>query len=277
MIFSLARVHAGETRKDTTMTSLLSKDGTRIAFDRTGQGPPVIIVAGAFNDRSTGAPLAAFLAARFTVFTYDRRGRGDSGDTAPYDVEREIEDLGALLAEAGGSAFVLGFSSGAVLALKAAARGLPITKLALHEAPLGAPTASAQHAGRLSQMIAAGRPGEAVEYFQAKVVGIPWDVVARLRQAPFRPALERMAPTLVYECLIMGDGSLGAAPAASVEAPTLVTAGGASAPFMRETAQALAAALPRGQAAILEAQGHDLEPAVLGPVLERFFDSPRGP
>jgi pimeloyl-ACP methyl ester carboxylesterase len=253
------------------MDHLLSKDGTRIAFDRAGAGPPVIIVVGAFNHRATGAPLAAALAARFTTYSYDRRGRGDSGDTAPYDVDREVEDLGALIAHAGGAAFVFGYSSGAVLALKAAARGLPITKLALYEAPLDSPTASAEHAGRLARMIAEGRRGDAVEYFQGKVVGIPEEVVTRLRQAPFRPALERMAHTLVYESLIMGDGSLPAAVAASIATPTLVMAGGASMPFMRETARALAGALPGGQARILEDQTHDLVPAVLSPMLERFF------
>ena len=253
------------------MDTHLSQDGTRIAFDRTGEGPPVVIVVGAFNDRSTAAPLAEALAARFTVFTYDRRGRGASGDTQPYHVDREIEDLGAVIAEAGGAAFVFGYSSGAVLALRAAAHGLPITKLALYEAPLGAPTASAEHAPRLAQLIAAGRRGDAVEYFQAKVVGIPEDVVARLRQAPFRPALEQMAATLVYECTIIGDGSLPTALAASIARPALVMAGGASFPFMRTTAQALADALPHGQARILEGQTHDLVPAVLAPVLEQFF------
>jgi pimeloyl-ACP methyl ester carboxylesterase len=256
------------------MDKLLSKDGTRIACDRTGQGPPVIIVVGAFNDRATGAPLAQFLATRFTAFTYDRRGRGDSGDTAPYDVEREIEDLGAVIAEAGGSAFVFGYSSGAVLALKAAARGLAITKLALYDTPLGSPSASTDHSPRLAGLIAAGRRGDAVEYFQGKVVGIPEDVVARLRHAPFRPALERMAPTLVYESNIMGDGSIPTALAATVEPPTLVMAGGAGAPFMRETALTLADALPDGRACIVEGQTHDLVPAVLGPLLERFFADP---
>src|SRR5438309_5197503 len=114
---------------------VVSKDGTAIAFEQFGEGQPLVLVVGAFNDRSTGAPLAASLAPHFSVFTYDRRGRGESGDTAPYDVEREIEDLAALIAEAGGAAAVFGYSSGANLALQAAASGLPITKLALYEAP----------------------------------------------------------------------------------------------------------------------------------------------
>ena len=118
------------------MRTVISKDGTKIAFDKTGQGPAVILVVGAFNDRSTGTPLAQHLEQHFTVFNYDRRGRGDSGDTAPYVIEREIEDIQALIHEAGGSAYVFGYSSGAVLALKAAAQGLAITKMALYELPL---------------------------------------------------------------------------------------------------------------------------------------------
>jgi pimeloyl-ACP methyl ester carboxylesterase len=260
------------------MPSVTSKDGTTIAFERLGAGPPLIVVVGAFNDRSTGAPLAAHLAPHLTVFNYDRRGRGDSGDTAPYAVEREIEDLQALITEAGGAAAVFGYSSGAVLALKAAARGLPITKLALYDTPLlvddGQPRAPVDHPARLAALIAAGRRGDAVEYFQTNIVGLPAEVVARLRQAPFRPALEAMAPTLVYEATILGDGRVAAQLAAAVAAPTLVIAGEASFPFMTVTARALVAALPHGQARSLEGQTHDIVPAVLAPVLAEFL-SPR--
>src|SRR5215831_12636189 len=160
------------------MHETTSRDGTTIAFDRTGEGPPVILVVGAFNTRSTGAPLAAFLAPRFTVLSYDRRGRGASGDAAGYAVEREVEDLEALIEAAGGSASVFGYSSGAVLALAAAARGLPIAKLALYELP---PAQAPEHAAELASLVAAGRRGDAVEYFQARVVGIPEPVVAQLR------------------------------------------------------------------------------------------------
>src|ERR1041385_2827660 len=117
------------------MSTVFSEDGTAIAFERFGEGPPLILVVGAFNDRSTGAPLAARLAAHHTVFTYDRRGRGDSGDTAPYAVDREVDDLAVVIAETGGAAAVFGYSSGAILALHAAARGLGITGLALYEPP----------------------------------------------------------------------------------------------------------------------------------------------
>ena len=259
------------------MTKVLSKDGTDIAFEQFGEGQPLILVVGAFNDRSTGAPLAAQLAPHFSVFTYDRRGRGESGDTAPYAVEREIEDLAALIAEAGGAAAVFGYSSGGNLALQAAASGLPITKLALYEAPYlvdddgQQPRARPNHAAQLSELIAAGRRGDAVEYFQQQMVGIPEEVVVQMRRAPFRPALEAIAHTLVYDATILGDRSLPTEMAASVTVPTLVMAGGAGAPFMRATAQALADALPNGQVRILEGQTHDIEPSVLGPVLQAFL------
>src|SRR5918992_4697173 len=174
-----------------------SRDGTSIAFERIGEGPPVILVMGAFNDRSTGAPLAAALSPRLRVYTYDRRGRGDSGDTLPYAVEREVEDLHALIDEAGGSAAVFGYSSGAVLAARAASQGLPITRLILHELPLmvdqGQPRWSADHQVRLRELVATGRRGDAVEYFQLHLVGIPDEVVAQLRRGPFPHAIELRA------------------------------------------------------------------------------------
>src|SRR5579859_431619 len=254
------------------MDRVRSKDGTSIAFDRSGDGPPVILVVGAFNERPTGAPLAAFLTPRFTVFNYDRRGRGASGDTLPYSVDREIEDLAALIDEAGGCAAVFGYSSGAFLALQAAGHGLPITKLALYEAPyVVEPRGHENHAANLAELIAVGRRGEAVEYFQRKMVGIPEEVVAQFRNAPFRPSLERIAHTLVYEAMILGDAQLPTALAASVLTRTLVLAGDSSAPFMPVSAQALASAMPNGQVRILHGQSHDIEPSVLGPVLEQFL------
>jgi pimeloyl-ACP methyl ester carboxylesterase len=257
------------------MPNVVSKDGTRIAFDRHGEGQPIILVVGAFNERSTGTPLATFLAPHFAAYTYDRRGRGDSGDTAPYAVEREIDDLAALIAEAGGSAAVFGYSSGATLALQAAAADLAIDKLALYEPPyvIDAPEAPAcmDHAAHLAELIAAGRRGDAVEYFQSAMVGIPDDIIAHLRQAPFRPALEAMAHTLVYEATILGDRSLPTDLAGSISVPTLVIAGAASFRSMPLAAQALARALPNGRASILEGQTHDIVPSALGPALQAFL------
>ncbi len=251
-----------------------SKDGTTIAFERFGDGAPIILVVGAFNDRTKGEPLARFLATRHKVFTYDRRGRGDSGDTAPYAVEREVEDLAALIEEAGGSAAVFGYSSGAVLSLKAAAAGLPITRLALYDTPVivgeRPPGAVVDHAAKLAELIAQGRRGDAVEYFQSEMVGIPEEVVVQMRHAPFRPALEAMAHTLVYEATIVGDGSLPVEQARAVPTPALVVAGGTN-PFMCRAAEALAGALPGSRARILEGQNHDIQPEVLGPALAEFL------
>jgi len=250
------------------MGTLTSKDGTRLAFERSGAGPAVILVVGAFNERATGAPLAQSLAAHFSVFNYDRRGRGESGDGEPYAIEREIEDLGALIAEAGGSARVFGYSSGAILALRAAAQGFAISQLALYEPP---PTGAraGELAPQLSELVKAGRRGEAVELFQTQAVGIPADVVAQLRNAPFRPALEKMAHTLVYESTILR--SLPEGLTASVQIPALVIAGEQSPEVMRRAAQSLADALPRGRYRALQGQGHDIDPSVVTPVLEEFF------
>lgn len=253
---------------------VLSRDGTPIAFERRGEGPPLILVVGAFNLRSAGEPLATYLAPHFTVYTYDRRGRGDSGDTLPYAVGREIDDLAALVEQAGGAAAVFGYSSGAALALQATAHRLPITRLALYDPPFVVPngpsTPSIDHTARLAEMIAAGRRGDAVEYFQSRVVGIPENVVMQLRQAPFRPALEAIAHTLVYETTILGDGTLPTAMVAAISVPTVVIAGGASA-FMRASASVLAAALPDGRLHILENQTHDIDPSAVGPVLCSFL------
>jgi pimeloyl-ACP methyl ester carboxylesterase len=258
------------------MDTVTSKDGTTIAFDRTGKGSPVILVSGGSTDRMANAPLAELLASDFTVFNYDRRGRGPSGDTPPYGVEREVEDIDAVISAAGGSAFLYGTSSGAVLALDAAASGLAITKLALWEPPFILDENARPPADQVEQydkMIAEGRRGDAVEYFMTKVVGLPPEFAAQARSAPFWKAQEDLAHTLAYDAIIMGDYSLPTERAAAVKAPTLVIAGAASFPFMRETAQALAEALPNGQTRILEGQEHNVDPAVLAPALAHFFNA----
>ena len=246
-----------------------------IAFDQLGNGSPVILVLGAFNTRDTGAPLAAALSAHHTVINYDRRGRGDSGDSSPYAVEREIEDLDVLVRHAGGSAALFGFSSGAALALAAAAHGLAITRLALFDLPLRAsgPANPVDHAAALDELVRAGRRGDAVEYFQGQMVGLPAPLIAQLRTAPFRPALEAMAHTLVYEARVLGDGLVPREQARAVRCPTLAIAGGKAAPFMRETAAELARLVPDGRALVLEAATQDLVPEVLAPPLLDFFSA----
>jgi pimeloyl-ACP methyl ester carboxylesterase len=259
------------------MDTVVSADGTVIAFDRFGDGPPVAMTVGAFNTRSQTEPLARALAQQFTALNYDRRGRGDSGDTAPYAVEREIEDIAALIAAAGGSASLFGHSSGATLALKAAASGLPVSKLVLYEPPFrtdnGHPGLPADFAGQLAELVAAGRRGDAVELYQTKAVGIPEDVVAQLRHAPFRPGLEAIAHTLAYDAAIIGDLSLPAGLLRTITIPALVVTGENSPPFLRNAAQAAAAALPNGQLAILTGQTHDINPDATAPVMAEFLAS----
>jgi pimeloyl-ACP methyl ester carboxylesterase len=257
------------------MNTTMSSDGTAIAYDRFGGGPPVIMTVGAFNTRSTTEPLAQALAPRFTVLNYDRRGRGDSGDTAPYAVEREIEDIAALITAAGGSASVFGYSSGATLALKAAASGLPVTKLVLYEPPFNTddsyPALPTGFAGQLAELVSAGRRGEAVELYQTKAVGIPEEVVVQMRHAPFRPGLEALAHTLTYDAAIIGDRSLPAGLLAAVTTPALVISGEQSPPFLRNAARAAATALPDGRLSVLPGQGHDIDPEATAPVMAEFL------
>jgi pimeloyl-ACP methyl ester carboxylesterase len=257
------------------METVASADGTPIAYDRYGDGPPLITAAGAFCARATTEPLARALARQFTVLNYDRRGRGDSGDTAPYAVEREIGDLAALIAAAGGAAAVFGHSSGATLALKAAASGLPITHLVLYEPPFNPddsfPRLPAGLAGELAGLVAAGRRGDAVELYQTRAVGLPEPVVAQLRNAPFRPALEAIAHTLAYDAAVIGDRSLPAAMLGTITIPALVITGEQSPPFLTGAAKAAAAALPAGQLAVLPGQTHDINPGATAPVITSFL------
>jgi pimeloyl-ACP methyl ester carboxylesterase len=251
-----------------------SQDGTAIAYDRLGDGPPVILVCGGSTDRMANAGLAAPLAADFTVLNYDRRGRGDSGDTPPYAVEREVEDLAAVIDAAGGSASVYGTSSGAALVLDAAASGVAATKIALWEPPYvpeGGPRPPADTAATFTRLVDAGRRDAAVEFFMSTVVGLPPEFVAGARSQPFWAAQEAIAHTLAYDATIMDDYRLPVERAASVTTPALVLTGGASFPWMAETGQALADALPNGQHRVLEGQQHNVAPDVLAAVLKQFF------
>src|SRR5438445_9691955 len=257
------------------MRTVHSADGTKIAFDQTGQGPPVILIVGAFNDRSTGAPLAEALESQLTVLNYDRRGRGASGDTQPYAVEREVEDLEALIRQAGGAARVFGYSSGAHLALAAAAHGLDIAKLAIYDAPFivgdDVPRPPKDIAVQLAKLIRSNRRGDAVELYQTKLVGIPEPVVAQLRHAPIRPALEAIAHTLVYDATLVGDLRVPKDRLRSINAPTLAIYGSESPALMGPAAKALAEAILHGHVKRLDGQSHHIVPSALGPVLLEFF------
>jgi pimeloyl-ACP methyl ester carboxylesterase len=257
------------------MDTVSSKDGTTIAFDRLGDGPAVILVSGGSVDRGSNAGVAEILASGYGVFNYDRRGRGPSGDTPPYAIDREVEDIEAVADAAGGSAYLYGSSSGAALALIAAEQ-LPgkITKLALWEPPFILDPAARPPADQVEQyntMLAEGRPGDAAQYFMEKVVRMPAEFVASARSQPWWAANEALAHTLPYDATIMGDYSLPVDRAAAVTIPTLVLDGGASFGFMGPTADALAKVLPHGQRRTLAGQEHNIDPNVLGPALKEFF------
>jgi pimeloyl-ACP methyl ester carboxylesterase len=258
------------------MTRVHSRDGTPIAFDRSGSGQPLILVDGALCSRRFGPmpKLAPLLASQFTVYHYDRRGRNESGDTPPYSVAREVEDLEALIHEAGGSAFVYGVSSGAALALEAAARGLRIRKLALYEPPFVVATNGrrpADHVAQLSHYISADRRGDAVKYFMTKMVGMPGLFVFPMRLLPMWSKLEAVAHTLPYDAAIVLDETLLGERAARVGVPTLVIGGEKSPPGLRHAVQATGAVVPGAERRFLKGQTHNVSPQALAPVLMQYF------
>jgi alpha-beta hydrolase superfamily lysophospholipase len=252
------------------MERINSADGTSIAFDRLGDGPPVILMGGGPVDRMANASLAELLAADLTVFNYDRRGRGDSGDTTPYAVDREYEDLAALIDEAGGSAMAYGTSGGAMMALEAAARGLPLTKLALWEPPFILPGSRqpvpADYEAQLRDLLAQNRRGDMVELFLTAAAGIPAPFVAGVRQSPFWPAQEAIAHALVYDAMIAGDFGLPSTRLATVDVPTLVIDGGAV-DWLSQAADAVADSLPNAERRTLAGQPHNVDAAVIAPAI----------
>ena len=259
------------------MTSYVtSKDGTRIAFDRLGEGAPVVVVSGMFCARQTTQALAEQLAQRFSVINYDRRGRGESGDTAPYAVEREVEDLGALIAGAGGSASVYGHSSGGGLALNAVAGGLPITQLVLHEPPYGPDDEASKKAARelaekVRAALAEDRPADAIKLFLA-ASGMP---PAMAEGMSADPNMQAIAPTMPYDFEVMGDASRGGTIPEDlvrvIDIPTLVIAGGTSPDFFRNTAARIAEILPNGSHTVLEGQDHGAPADVVAPKVAEFL------
>jgi pimeloyl-ACP methyl ester carboxylesterase len=264
------------------MKKVISKDGTTIAYDQLGHGSTVILVGGAFSYRlfPGSIQLAELLAQHFTVINYDRRGRGDSDNTLPYSVEREIEDLEALIKEAGGSASVWGMSSGAVLALRAAASGLNIKKLSLYQPPFildnSRPLPPANLVVQLNEMISLERRSDAVKFFMKKAMGVPAIFVTMLRLMPkVWHRLKAVAHTLPYDYAIMGDTVTGkplsAKHWASVTMPTLVIGGGKSPSIVQNAVQAIVKVLPNGQQHTLEGQSHNVSMKVLAPVLVEFF------
>jgi len=264
-------------------SSVTSRDGTTIAFERAGAGPPLILVAAALSDRRDSRKLATLLAPSFTVINYDRRGRGASGDTHPYEVEREVEDIEALVKDVGGSAFLFGSSSGAVLALEAAARGIGVEKMALFEPPFVVderdrrpPAGFDEH---VEALVAADRRAEAVTYFMTQGIGMPAAFVWGMRLMPRTwSSMKAMASTIPYDVAIVGDTRAGKPLPAdrwhAVLAPTLVLDGGKSPEGTRRASAALAGILPDAQHRTIDGLSHGavvMAPKKLVPALRAFY------
>jgi pimeloyl-ACP methyl ester carboxylesterase len=268
---SSPRIRAGQ---------VVSRDGSVIAYDRVGRGPALILVVGALCTRSLGpgVKLAPLLAEHFTVFTYDRRGRGGSGENGPYAVEREIEDLEALIEAAGCSARVFGHSSGAVLALNAADHGLRIEKLALYEPPLivdRSRPSTGEDWDRIATFVAEGRRGDAVRVFLS-MVGVPAFAVALMRWMPVWRTITAVAHTLPHDGALVRQFQRGeplpAGAWGGTSAPSLVVAGGRSPAWMQNGARALSTVLAGAEKRTLEGQTHDVSAKALAPVLRQFFE-----
>lgn len=266
------------------MQHIISKDGTKIAYEKLGNGPAVILISAAAADHTDSMKLAEQLAQHFTVFNYDRRGRGESTDTAPYAVEREIEDIEALIQEAGDHAYLFGSSSGAVLALEAAnILKNKVAKLFLYEPPFiinedraPVPTNYVQH---LNQLIASNQRNEAVEYFMTQAIGVPSEYLEYMKADPSWQAMEGIAHTLAYDGMIMGNTQSGQSLPINrwnIQNPTLVITGENSETFFHDAAKALVVQLPQGKHITLSGQDHSavlMAPVDLATEMTEFYHS----
>ena len=256
------------------MKTTKSADGTVIAYDRTGNGPPLIVAMGAFCDRRSFVP-PDNLTSTFTVYTYDRRGRGDSGDTQPYSPDREVADLAAVasVASEGSGVFAFGHSSGGALVLRAAAQGVPLTAVASYEAPFvvpGSREVAQDPADRIRELVASGRRGDAVRYWMTDVVRAPAHVLASMEGAPWWPGLEALTHTLPYDIALTGDQGIPASLSA-ITVPVLVLGGGTSPDWFHRTVQETAAVIPGARLVMMDGYDHGVPPEVIAPVLTEFF------
>ncbi|MCP3802901.1 alpha/beta hydrolase [Allokutzneria sp. A3M-2-11 16] len=265
-----------------------SADGTPIAYDRLGDGPPLIYVGGATMTRNSDPELPKLLAEHFTVYCFDRRGRGDSGDPmapgAPAQNEEqaaagEVEDVAALIAEAGGAAMLYGMSSGGALALEATASGLPVTRLAIYEAPFAEDTpaqrkGAAEYATRLTQLLFEGRRGDAVALFMS-ITGMPDETIEQIKNMQTWPAMEAVAPSLAYDAAVLRyysrGGTVPLESLAAVTVPTLAMSGGDSPAFFGSAAQKIADGVLNGEHRVLAGQTHYVDPHVLSAALIEFL------
>ncbi len=257
------------------MHKVVSRDGTPIAYEKLGDGPPIVLLGGGFRDHTIFTPIVPGLTPYLTTYAYDRRGRGQSGDAPTYAIEREVEDIKAVIAEAGGEAAVFGGSTGALLALEAAMAGAPISRLVLLEPPFrlaGARRPPDDFADRLRALLAEDKRGEASEYFLEEVVGFSPEEIAEWRASPMWSSNEAAAHTLVYDTLLCGDGSLPADRLAKVEVPTLVINSDKTSDWLHEAACATADAMPNGQQVTLPGVWHKVPAEELCPAVVEFVN-----
>jgi pimeloyl-ACP methyl ester carboxylesterase len=265
---------------DTVMSVVRSTDGTTIAYERRGSGAPLIVVDGALCSRAFGPSpkLAPLLARHFTVFTYDRRGRGQSGDAAHYSPAREVDDIGALIQEAGGSATLLGLSSGGALALDAAASGLSVSNVIAYEPPyvdINGQNGGAAHEHELKRLLGAGSRGDALKYFMKDMVGAPAAMVVMMRMMPWIwRKLEAVAHTLPYDAAVMTEFKIPRSRFASIDRPTLVMNGSKTDARLRDAARTLANIVPGAQYRELKGQTHNVKPEILVSAVVEFLTLP---
>jgi pimeloyl-ACP methyl ester carboxylesterase len=253
------------------MEKRVSRDGTKIAYDRSGSGPALVLVTGAFCDRATGAPIAEAMSDRFTVYRFDRRGRGDSGDTPPWEVAREVEDLAAVAEATGEAPLLYGHSSGGALVLEAAAAGVPARRVVVYEPPYAPGEGTLpETADRLAALCRDDRPGEAAALF-LRSTGMPDQQLTDMRSAPFWSQMVALAPQLEYDVRLANGGSPPVQKLTGIDCPTLALAGGLSAPWAPAAAEAIAHAVPHGESRILEGQRHAVEHTVVVAILDEFF------
>jgi len=263
-----------ETKPETAgnVAFAVSKDGTRIAFEKIGNGPALVLVGGALSHRNGGKPLAGKLLDRFTVYTYDRRGRGESSDTKPYAVDREIEDLAALIEQAGSKAYLYGVSSGGALALQGAAKLGPtkVRKLALYEPPYGQDERDFnEQKQRISQLVQTGKPGEAAAFFFS-AIGTPPQVLEDMKRSPNWEGISKIDFTLAYDYAVLGNGAVPDT-VKQVAVPTLVLDGEKSMDFVHPTADRIAELIPNAQRKTIQGQTHQAAPEAVAPLLIEFF------
>jgi pimeloyl-ACP methyl ester carboxylesterase len=258
--------------------TVVSADGTSIAYERSGDGPPLVLIGGGLNEKATFGTFSELLSEHFTVINYDRRGRGHSGDgdRNRYAIDLEVEDLAAVLAVAGGPCYVFANCTGGMIAIRGVADGLPVTKLALYEPPFAAddgtrPTVAEDYLDRLTALIDAGRYEDAVVLFEQESVGLSDENIAQFQQHPAWPALVALAPTLIYDNIIGGDGAIPLDLVAKIDIPVLVIDGGDSPPWQRHACEDLARELADARHLRMPGQSHIMNKQAATPILTEFF------